>query len=248
MLIVGAVIGVAAGTAVVVGYWRNPGADIFATRTLTVLSLVFLAVPASFAYAILRHRLFDISLIVRQGLRYALARRFVDALIPMLGAVLLVDVLVHRTEPLVSDADDRAGGGSRWSGWRCWWSAARREHWLKAVDRRFFRERYDAQRLLRSIAEQITRASNFDAIAPSVMQQIDEALHPEFVSVLRHAPSESIFATVATSSTRGTCVRAASRVAGSHRCVVGACASPWLSRSVIPRGCDISSRSRNARC
>ena len=154
VLFVGTVIGLAAGTAVVYGFWRNPGVDIFATRTLTVLSLVFLAAPASFAYAILRHRLFGLRLIVRQGLRYALARRFVDALIPMLGAVLLVDVLIHRTEPLVSMLT------SRW-----WWFTlvglallvvrSRREHWLKAVDRRFFRERYDAQRLLRSIAEQI---------------------------------------------------------------------------------------------
>ena len=199
VLIVGAVVGVAAGTAVVVGYWRNPGADIFATRTLTVFSLVFLAVPASFAYAILRHRLFDISLIARQGLRYALARRFVDALIPMLGALLLVDVIMHRDQALVTMLR------SRW-----WWFTlvgvallvvrTYREVWLRSVDRRFFRERYDAQRLLRSIAEQITRASNFDEIAPSVMQQIDEALHPEFVSVLRHAPSESMFATVATAS------------------------------------------------
>ena len=117
-----------------------------------------------FAYAILRHRLFGLRLIVRQGLRYALARRFVDALIPVLGAVLLVDVLIHRTEPLVSMLT------SRW-----WWFTlvglallvvrSRREQWLNAVDRRFFRERYDAQRLLRSIAEQINRASNFDAIA-----------------------------------------------------------------------------------
>ena len=200
VLLVGAVIGLAAATAMVFGFWRNPGVDIFATRTLTVLSFVVLAVPASFAYAILRHRLFGLRLIVRQGLRYALARRFVDALIPVLGAVLLVDVLIHRTEPLVSMLT------SRW-----WWFTlvglallvvrSRREQWLKAVDRRFFRERYDAQRLLRSIAEQINRASNFDAIAPSVMHQIDEALHPEFVSVLKHTPSESIFATVATSST-----------------------------------------------
>jgi serine/threonine-protein kinase len=199
VLMVGAVVTVAAGTALLVGYWRNPGADIFATRTLTILALVFLAVPASFAYAILRHRLFDVSLIVRQGLRYALARRFVDALIPMLGALLLADVIIHRTQPLVVMLQ------LRW-----WWFTligtallvvrARHEDWLRRLDRRFFRERYDAQRLLRSIAEQITRASNFDAIAPSVMQQIDEALHPEFVSVLRHAPLEAMFATVATGS------------------------------------------------
>ncbi|HUE85434.1 MAG TPA: protein kinase [Vicinamibacterales bacterium] len=201
VLSVGAVVGITAGIGVVSGYWQNPGADIFATSTLTVLSLVFLAVPASFAYAILRHRLFDVGLIVRQGLQYALARRFVDALIPVLGAVLLVDVIVHRAQPLGTMLQ------SRW-----WWFTlvgaallvvrSRREQWLRTVDRRFFRDRYDAQRLLRSIADQITRASSFEAIVPSVMQQIDEALHPEFVSVLRHVPADSTFCAVSTVSIR----------------------------------------------
>jgi serine/threonine-protein kinase len=201
VLSVGTVVGFAAGIGVVIGYLRHPAADIFATRTLTVLALVFLAVPASFAYAILRQRLFDIGLIVRQGLQYALARRFVDALIPILGAILLTDVLVHRAQPLAAVLQ------SRW-----WWFAGvgaalvvvrtRREQWLRSVDRRFFRDRYDAQRLLRNIADQITRASNFEAIVPSVIQQIDEALHPEFVSVLRHIPADSSFCAVSTASNR----------------------------------------------
>lgn len=191
----GVVLGVAAGAAAVTGYWRDPGADIFASRALAGLSLVFLAVPASFAYAILRHRLFDLRLIVRQGVRYALARRLSAALIPALGALLLADLLLHRSEPLLSSLQ------SRW-----WWytligvalvvARARRERWLKSLDRRFFRERYDAQRLLKSIAEQISRASSFDAIAPLVVKQIDEALHPEFVDVLRHAPGDTVFTPV----------------------------------------------------
>jgi len=194
VLMMGAIVGAGAGMAVVVGHLRNAGADIFATRAMTMLSLVFLAMPASFTYAILRHQLFDISLIVRQGIRYALARRFVTALIPILGAVLLIDVLVHRAQPLVAIVR------SRW-----WWFTlvgaallvvrSRREGWLKRIDRRFFRERYDAQRLLTSIAQQITRASSFDAVAPSVTQQVAEALHPEFVSVLRQASSGAAFST-----------------------------------------------------
>jgi uncharacterized membrane protein YjfL (UPF0719 family) len=202
VLIAGVAIGVAAGAAVVVGHWRNPGVDIFASRTLTGLSLVFLAVPASFAYAILRHRLFDISLIVRQGLRYALARGFVDGLIPTLGALLLFDVIVHREQSLLTVFR------SHW-----WWFTgvgvallvvrARREDWLNLVDRRFFRERYDAQRLLRSIAEEVRRASNFEAIAPSIVHRIDEALHPEFVSVLGHVPGELNFAATPGSSAVG---------------------------------------------
>jgi hypothetical protein len=192
VLMTGVIVGVAAGAAVVVGHWRNPGADIFASRTLTALSLVFLAVPASFAYAILRHRLFDVSLIVRQGLRYALARGLVDSLIPALAALMLSDVILHRQQPLLSVLR------LHW-----WWFTAvgvallavrlRREDWLNHVDRRFFRQRYDAQRLLRSIAEEITRAPNFDAIAPSIVQRIEEALHPEFVSVLEYVPGDATF-------------------------------------------------------
>lgn len=192
VLILGTATGAAAAIGVIVGYWRNPGAGVFDTSWMTVLALVFLAMPASFAYAILRHRLFDVRLIVRQGLRYALARRFVDALIPALGALIVVDVVLHREQPIVSLVQ------ARW-----WWYIlltaallvvrARREQWLRGLDRRFFRERYDAQRLLTSIADQVARASSFDAIAPAIVRQIDEALHPTFVSVLRHDPEQSTF-------------------------------------------------------
>ena len=162
-------------------------------------SLLFLAVPASFAYAILRHRLFDLRLIVRQGVRYALARGLFRALIPALAALLLADVLLHRTEPLLTSLQ------SRW-----WWYTVvgaalvvarfRREVWLKSLDRRFFRERYDSHRLLKNIAEQIRQASSFDAIAPLMITQIDEALHPEFVDVLQYSPGESVFAPVTSGS------------------------------------------------
>ena len=192
VLIFGIATGAVAGAGVIAGYWLNPGAGIFATTPMTLLALVFLAMPASFAYAILRHRLFDLPLIVRQGLRHALARRSVDALVPVLGALLLADIIVHRDQPLMSLITTRG-----------WWYLpiagalllvrSRREQWLTRVDRRFFRERYDAHRLLTNIAEQVRRASSFDVIAPSIVQQIDEALHPTFVSVLTHLPGSSSF-------------------------------------------------------
>ena len=201
-LIVGMVLGVTAGIGVLLGYWRNPGADLFATGTSTLFALVFLAVPASFAFAILRHRLFDLGLMVRQGLRYALARRSVAALIPTLGVILVVDLLIHRAQPIGEMLQ------SRW-----WWFTLvgatllvvrfHREDWLARVDRRFFRERYDAQRLLVNIADQVTHASQFDGIAPVITQQINEALHPTFVSVLSHVPSEARFSPLATGSDGG---------------------------------------------
>ena len=68
-----------------------------------------------------------------------------------------------------------------------------REAWLRSIDRRFFRDRYDAQRLLTSIADQVARADTFESIAPVIVRHIEEALHPTFVTVLRHVPEESRF-------------------------------------------------------
>ena len=50
--------------------------------------------------------------------------------------------------------------------------------WLNALDCRFFRERYNAQRLLRQVAEDVRRAASLDPVAPTVVSRIEQALHP----------------------------------------------------------------------
>ena len=75
----GLLVGSAAGIPVVISYWRASTSDVgesfLASPLATLGTFLFLAMPLSFAYAILRHRLFDIRVLIRQGLRYALARR-----------------------------------------------------------------------------------------------------------------------------------------------------------------------------
>ncbi|MBA2354739.1 MAG: serine/threonine protein kinase, partial [Acidobacteria bacterium] len=195
VLLGGLMVGVSAGAALLAGDRLDGSADIFGNSFLTLLALASLAVPASFAHAILRHRLFDLRIIVRQGVRYALARRLLDALLPAVTALLLAELMWHGDEPLARMVQ------SRW-----WWYVLivgalvvirnRRESWLRALDRRFFRDRYDAERLLESVVNQIGRAPSFESIAPSVVQQIDEALHPTFVEVFQHAPGTRCFTPV----------------------------------------------------
>src|SRR5262249_7477240 len=67
-----------------------------------IVSLIlFLAFPLSFAHAILRHRLFDIRLMIRQGLQYALARGSVLSVLPGVALILIVDLFVHSSQPLI---------------------------------------------------------------------------------------------------------------------------------------------------
>jgi hypothetical protein len=70
---------------------------------LFVVALLFYpAFAIAMAYAILRHRLFDVRIMIRQGLQYAAARGLLLSLVPLLGGVLVADLLLHGDQPLVS--------------------------------------------------------------------------------------------------------------------------------------------------
>ncbi len=152
--------------------------------------------PLAFAYAVLRHRMFDIQVIIRQGLQYALARRVLVSLVPALGAVLVLDLLLHRDQTLATVVTARgwiylALGGLAFV------AHTQRHHWMEALDRRFFRERYDAQRILREVVEGIHGAGSFEKVAPQVVAKVETGLHPEFAALLVREPREASFRVMA---------------------------------------------------
>ena len=104
VLIVGSSIGLVSALAVVGGYWRESGVSlghsIFVSPVAAVGSVLALALPISFAYAILRHRLFDVRLIIRLGLQYALARRVLVSIVPATLLVFLIDLWINQDAPL----------------------------------------------------------------------------------------------------------------------------------------------------
>src|SRR5262249_51123777 len=180
------------GAPVIPLYWLRPvddlGRSLFTSPISAGLTIVLLAIPLSFTYAIVRHRLFDVSVIIRQGVRYALARRLVLWIVPGVGIALVADVaLLHRHEPL--------GAVFQAHVWIYLGVAAlaavahvRRRLWLDAIDRRFFRERYDAQRLLRRVAEDLRQAPSIERVAPLVVAQLETSLHPQVAAPLLPRP------------------------------------------------------------
>ena len=193
VLVFGAVGGLLPGLLVVASYRLQSHADlaqsIFASRATSLGTLTLLLFPASFAYAILRHRLFDIGMMIRQGVRYAAARGVLVSVVPALAVLLVLDVLMRGRQPLAQTLAARAWVYAAIAGLAI---AAhyQRQHWLKSLDRHFFREHYDAQQLLRRVAEDIRQVGDFTQVAPRVVAQIEAALHPEFVALLVREPSE----------------------------------------------------------
>jgi hypothetical protein len=202
VMAVGSSVGLLSALPVVASYWGGPpstfGDSVFASPVAAAGSIVGLTLPASFAYAILRHRLFDLRLMLRLGLQYALARRVLVSLVPVSGGIFLADLWIHRQTPFGDVVQAR---GWVYAALAAFAVVARlnRDGWLDALDRRYFRERLNAQRLLRTIGEEIRSANGIDEAARRVVAQIDAALHPAFVAVLARHGDEALFQSVAVS-------------------------------------------------
>jgi hypothetical protein len=173
-----------AGLPAVVGYWTTAGPLLlFESPTVGVAAFLMLLVPLSLAYAILEHRLFDITFIVRQGVRYAVARRALLSLVPALIALTAIDLYVHREEALAKVFATRGTVYLLLAGVALV-AHRERERVLDALDRRFFRERYDAQRLLATLGDELQEAASFEAASTHTLERIRAALHPSFAAIL----------------------------------------------------------------
>jgi tRNA A-37 threonylcarbamoyl transferase component Bud32 len=175
-------------------------ADLLSSPTGNLIcSLGFLVFPLSFAYAIQRHRLFDVRVIIRRGLQYALARRVLLAIPPLMAGLLAADlVLLHGHDPLFTVLNRRVwfyGSVAALTGV----AYLRRRSWLSWLDRRFFRDKYDAQRLFREIVEEIRRAVSIQQVAPQVVSRIADALHAEFCALLLRRPGETLYRVISAS-------------------------------------------------
>lgn len=177
--------------------------DTFAGRSsvwgilLTPIVSIGLLGPFSMAYAILRHRVLDIAVIIRQGLQYAFARGGVIGFVPALGALFVLDLTLN--------SQQRVGDIFQSRGWIYAAAAAlslvaywKRSEWLESIDRRFFRERYNAQQLLRDVSGEIRSSGGFESAAARVIERIEASLHPEFASVLVRSADEAAYRSVAT--------------------------------------------------
>jgi tRNA A-37 threonylcarbamoyl transferase component Bud32 len=188
-------------TATWLGRFFNSPPNLLARIVLTCL--VF---PLSFVYSILRHRLFDVRIIIRQGIQYAMARGVLLSIMPLLIVGLLTDVAFHGDQPLAVILRSRG-----WIYGVLGTLAAivyqKRQAWLDRLDRVFFRDRYDAKRVLQELVQSLKQAENLFAASSEVVNRIENALHSEFVSLLHRAADQTEFRAIASEPAHHTKMR-----------------------------------------
>jgi sigma-B regulation protein RsbU (phosphoserine phosphatase) len=139
--------------------------------------------PLSFAYAVLKHRVLDVPVLLRRSARYILVQRGFLILIFVLGtgATLALAESFSRRYPEQLQAAIPIGAvfgvvlvvGGTWVQQRV----------SRRVDKAFFRSAYDARQILESLLPKTQQVRTHEELSQLLAENIEEALHPSSLLV-----------------------------------------------------------------
>jgi predicted permease len=142
---------------------------------------------AIYAYAVVRHRIFNVRFLVRRSLQYAFARGTLLVLMSLPVLALGGFLYAHRQDSIAVLLTGKPAmyvlvflplaAVVRY-----------RKRVLEWLDRRFFREQYDARRLLLQVVSMIRNGSDIVTLSRAALDEIDRALHPKHLSLWQLDP------------------------------------------------------------
>jgi sigma-B regulation protein RsbU (phosphoserine phosphatase) len=150
-----------------------------------VLALFLL--PLSFAYAVVKHRVLEIPVLLRRSARYLLVQRgFV--LLSFLGSIAAVLAFIAVFTRVFGAHPEKALPAGLAFGvvFGVAWTVAGmqlQQRVGKRIDRAFFRNAYDARVILEELGEQVRAGRDRRSLAALLKQQITSAIHPESMAI-----------------------------------------------------------------
>ena len=149
---------------------------------VAVLVLLFCLFPLSFAYAVVKHRVLEIPVLLRRSARYLLVQRgflFLHIVVSVAAAVAFAWGL-SRTRlmtPVGLTGGVIFGSALAFGGIRVHKATSQR------VDRAFFRNAYDARMILEDLVEKTRTASDRNELAALLEHHLKQALQPASFAV-----------------------------------------------------------------
>jgi sigma-B regulation protein RsbU (phosphoserine phosphatase) len=181
LLNAGAAISLAPGIALLIYALVGGDEPVVEWLILPILAILFVF-PLTMAYVILVHRAMDVRVVLRQGLQYLLASAGVRAL------AVIVSVIIVFTAVSLS-ADDSVNRPRRitfMAGAIGLLFLIRRfaDRMRRWIDRKFFREAYDAEHILSELANRVRTMVETKPLLEMVADQISTSLHVPRVAIL----------------------------------------------------------------
>ncbi|HEX3436529.1 MAG TPA: SpoIIE family protein phosphatase [Pseudacidobacterium sp.] len=145
--------------------------------------LFFLFAPFSLVYVVLVQRAMDVRILIRMGARYALAK----ATLWVVQFALLTVVVVQLLLPVFGKKQQTPSdliGPLIFLGLVLLLRMGVRKRIQQWLDRRFFREAYDAERVLNELSEEVRRYTETQPLLETVARRIAETLHVDQIAML----------------------------------------------------------------
>ena len=142
---------------------------------LSLMDALLLFLPLSLGIAILRYRLFDIDVIIRRTTSYAI----LTALLALVyfGSIVVLQRLLS---PITGESDAAVVLSTLLIA-ALFLPLRRRVQ--SAIDRRFFRRKYDAEKVLQQFAATARDETDLDALTAELLRVIQETMEPEGLSI-----------------------------------------------------------------
>ncbi|MGE5333867.1 MAG: hypothetical protein ACM3N4_04140 [Nitrososphaerota archaeon] len=139
---------------------------------------VMLLVPLSLAIAILRHRLYDIDLLINRTLVYGSVTAILFAIyfVSVITVQALIDALtgIQQESPLAIVASTLLTAAL---------FQPLRQRIQQGIDRRFYRRRYDAARTLERMASALRQEVDLQALSEHLLQVVRDTMQPTHASL-----------------------------------------------------------------
>jgi hypothetical protein len=145
--------------------------DVIQTASITS----FVLIPSAIGVAVLRHNLYEIDAVINRTLVYGSLTVSLAAV--YIGSVLLLQLLLS---PFTSQSDLAVAGSTL--AVAALFRPARKRFQL-AVDRRFYRGRYDAARTLDEFAVRLRHEVDLDAVAEDLSRTVGDTVQPTHLSL-----------------------------------------------------------------
>lgn len=147
-----------------------------ASSWILLAHLTSAALPVALGYAVMRHRLFDIRVVVRRSLQYALARNALRVLFLIPAGALAYHLVAGRDLPVGQVLREH----SLWLGMALaiLVGSRYRQALMGWLDRRFFRESYDRERLFMNLLDDLGQLESGSGVSLLVSRELESAFHP----------------------------------------------------------------------
>ncbi|MEO6213717.1 MAG: protein kinase, partial [Vicinamibacterales bacterium] len=155
----------------------------FPAGVAIVLQVVVLLPAFGLVYAVGVERVLGPRVVLRRSLQYALANRTLKILPLLPFGALILTLMRHKDQTIAQAATGQPAVYVLLLA-AAWGLSSYRDRARQWLDQRFFREEYDARKILLALANRVRFESDPGELAAMVLSQIDEALHPELSAIL----------------------------------------------------------------